>query len=251
VLQWIVTVDGTDEAFLPAGTTSYSVTGLGIGRHTISVRGINGLGGAAFAAQVVVIPDTTPAPPLPVKTATLTAAPSLVVAGSAATLRGLFATDAVPTADAVVTLWAQSGTGWVSVATTLTAADGTYAFSVVPTRSTRYRAITTGMPSAYSVVTVRPKVTTNLGTRLVRKVPHVTLAVTVSPRLGGTLVRLQRLSGTTWVTVNRAKLSRASTVTFDLGRPSIRSSRFRILVAATATTASATTGRILAKAPGR
>jgi hypothetical protein len=53
------------------------------------------------------------------------------------------------------------------------------------------------------------------------------------------------------VTINRAKLSAASTVTFDLGRPSIRASRFRILVAATATTVSATTGRILAKAPGR
>jgi hypothetical protein len=249
VLHWVVAVDGTDEAFLPVGTTTYSVTGLAPGRHTIAVRGVNDLGGAAFAAQVVVIPTATPAPPL--RSATLAATPSVVVAGSASTLRGSFMTDSTPSADVTVTLWAQSGASWVSVGTTLTAADGSFAFTVAPSRTTRYRAITAGMPSAYSTVTVRPKVTLKLGKRTVRGIVHVTLVVTVSPALARTPVLLQKLVGTRWVTVQRTVLGPKSSVVLDLGRVGTAVSSFRVTVAASATTVTTSSGRITAKAPGR
>jgi len=249
VLHWIVTVDGTDEAFLPVGTATYSVTGLATGRHTISVRGINDLGGAAFAAQVVVIPSASPAPP--VRTATLAATPALLVAGSTSTLRGSFLTDSTPAADAVVTLWAQSGASWISVGTTVTAADGSYAFTVAPTRTTRYRAITSGMPSAYTTVTVRPKVTAKVTTKKVRGVLHAILTITVSPKLARTAVRLQRLSGTTWVMIGRGVLSPASTAVFDLGRVGGKVSSLRVLVAATSVTSATNTARIIVRAPGR
>jgi hypothetical protein len=249
VLHWVVTVDGTDEAYLPVGTTTYSVAGLAAGRHTIAVRGINDLGGAAFAAQVVVIPGSTPAPP--VRTATLVATPTVVVAGSASVLRGSFVTDSTPTADAVVTLWAQSGASWVSVSTSVTAADGTFAFTVAPTKTTRYRAMTAGMPSAYSTVTVRPKVTTKVSKVKVRGVLHARLAVTVSPNLVRTPVLLQKLAGTRWYTVQRLLLGSKSTVLFDLGRVGTKVSSFRVVVAASPTTAAASTARLTAKAPGR
>jgi len=232
VTGWIVAVDGTDEANLPAATHSYDVVALQAGRHTVTVRGVNALGSAAFASQVFVLLDPQDTPP---PTAVLTATSPVIVYGSRTTLHGFFGLNGITTTDAVVTLWAQSGSTWVNVGTTVTGTDGGFTFVVAPGRTTTYRAIATGLPSAYSTVAVRAKVATKLSSTVLGKKTTVKLAVTVSPRLAGTTVRLQRLVGTTWRTVSSKRLSSRSTFLFTLGTFNGWTGKYRIAVPTTST----------------
>ena len=232
VTGWIVAVDGTDEASLPAGTRAYDVVALRAGRHTVTVRGVNALGSAAFAAQVFLLLDPQNAPP---PTAELTASSSTIVYGSRTTLRGSFALNGTGATDTVVTLWALSGSTWINVGTTVTGAGGGFTFVVAPGRTTTYRAVATGFPSAYRTVAVRAKVATALSSTVRGKKTTVKLAVTVSPRLAGTVVRLQRLVGTTWRTTSSKRLSPRSTVVFTLGTWNGWTGKYRIAVPATST----------------
>ena len=55
----------------------------------------------------------------------------------------------MPASDAVVTLWRKAGSAWVLVTSTVSDADGVATFVVKPGTTTRYRAVTAGLPSAY------------------------------------------------------------------------------------------------------
>lgn len=229
VTAWIVAVDGTDEASLAATARSYSISGLTAGRHTVSVRGVNALGSAAFAAQVLVVESTNASLP----TSVLTAVPSVVKAGSPSTLRGTFALDGNPRTDAVVTLWARTGATWTSVGSTVTDDLGQFAYAVTPVRTTLYRALTAGLPSAYATVTVRPSVTTKLLTSTKRGVTLVRVSAVAKPAAVGAVTRLQRLVGRSWRTVATGKLSTSSAVVLTAGRFTRVTAKYRVVVSAT------------------
>ena len=182
VTHWVVTVDGADEGYLAAATHAYSVAALDAGRHTIAVRGLNALGSSAFAAQVVVVDSQNASLP----TAELTAAPATVRPGSSTTLTSVFGLDGVPASDAAVTLWRKSGSTWALVTSSVTDEDGVATFVVEPTATTRYRAVTAGLPSAYVTVTVADKKALAMTGKVVKKrtgaLTRVTVAVSFSPR---------------------------------------------------------------------
>jgi hypothetical protein len=250
VLHWIVSVDGADEAYLPAATLQTTVTSLAEGRHTVSVRGVNAIGSDAFAAQVVVVPSSAPAPP--VQTSSMTATPSLISYGATSRLTGSFLNGSAPVADSVVTLWTGSGSSWTNVGSTLTGADGSFGFTVKPSTTTQYRAVTSGMPSAYASVSVRPKVTLKVTYTAVRGKTVVGLALGVTPAMRGAVVRLQKLVGTKWLWVTWRKLDAKSRAVFAIGSFSKRYiARYRIVVPATTTSAMTTSSAVLVATPRR
>ena len=250
VRNWVVTVDGADSAFLPASTLQYTVTSLGTGRHTVSVRGVNDMGSNAFAARVVVIPSSSPAPP--VLSSSMTATLSTVNYGATSRLAGAFLSGSTPVSDSVVTLWSGAGSTWRNVATTLTGGDGTFAFTVKPSTTTQYRAIASGMPSAYATVSVRPKVAIKASYAKSRGKTVIHLAVGVAPRLSGALVRLQRLVGTRWVSVTAKRLDSKSRAVFTIGSFAKKYvARYRITMAATSYSAVSTSSSVVVVAPHR
>ena len=250
VQNWVVAVDGADEAFLPSATLQHTVVSLGAGRHTISVRGVNSIGSEAFASQVIVIPTSSPAPPLP--SSTMTATPALVTYGATSRLAGSFLNGSTPVADSVVTLWTGAGSSWTSIGSTLTASDGSFAFTVKPSLTTHYRAVSSGMPSAYATVSVRPKVAVKALYTKVRGKTVVRLAVGATPKMTGSIVRLQKLVGTKWLWVSWKKLDSKSRATFSIGSFSKRyAARYRIVMPATPRSAASTSTVVLVVAPHR
>jgi hypothetical protein len=242
VQHWVVTVDGADEAYLPAATTNYTVTALALGRHVVSVRGVNALGGNAFSAQVVELSAPSPAPGAPVST--LSASPEVITSGSAVVLHATFRTGSTLAANATVVLARRSGSTWVTVATATTSATGAASFTVKPSVTTRYRVVSAGMPSAETTLSVRPKISVTVRTSTSAGVTLVTLTASVAPRLGGAVVRLQRLIRATWTTVASHRLGRASGYAFTLRTISTLKGVYRVQVPATATTVAGASARI-------
>jgi 5-hydroxyisourate hydrolase-like protein (transthyretin family) len=237
VTSWVVTVDGADEASLPAASTSYDVVGLADGRHTISVRGVNALGSSAFAAQVIVVESQNAILP----TAELSAAPATVRPGGSTTLTSVFGLDGLPASDAVVTLWRKAGSAWVLVSTTVADEDGVATFVVKPGTTTRYRAVTAGLPSAYATVTVSTKAAPVVAAKVTKKragaLTSVKVKVTVSPRPTGATISLQRKSGSSWRTVSTAKVGSTATVKLKAGKVRVlKKGTYRVVVSATAST---------------
>jgi 5-hydroxyisourate hydrolase-like protein (transthyretin family) len=241
VVSWIVSVDGADEATLPAATTAYDVIGLADGRHTISVRGVNALGSAAFAAQVIIVESQNATLP----EVSLTAAPATVKPGGSTTLTSVFGVDGVPAADAVVSLWRRSGASWALVATTLTDDEGAARFVVRPSSTTLYRAVTAGLPSAYATVTVGTKVAPTVTAKVLKKrkgsLTVVTVRATMSPRPTGATVQLQRQKGASWRVVSTATVGSAAAVKLKAGTVRVlKKGTYRVVVSASATTKAVT-----------
>lgn len=237
VTSWVVTVDGADEANLPASARSYDVVGLADGRHTIAVRGVNALGSSAFAAQVIVVESQNASLP----TAELSAAPSTVKPGASTTLSAVFGLDGVPASDAPVTLWRKAGASWVLVTSSVTDEDGVATFVVTPTATTRYRALTAGLPSAYVTVTVSAKKALSMTGKVVKKrkgaLTTVTVPVSFSPAPTGAKVQLQRKVGKAWRVVSSATVGSTGKVTLKAGKVRfLAKGTYRITVASTAAT---------------
>jgi len=254
VQHWIVTVDGSDEAYLPATTLTYSVPSLTTGRHTVAVRGENALGSAAFAAQVIVIAAEAPpasAPPAsaPAPSIRLTAPATTVTFGSAATLRGSVVSGSAPVVNAAVTIERASGSSWATLSTTTTATDGSFAATVTPSATARYRVTVTGATPVVATVSVRPKITNKLVYAAAKGGTKVTLVTVVTPRLGGAPVRVQKLIGTTWKTVASAKLGAKSTATIAVGTFGSSAARYRVVLPATGTTPQSVSVSLLCRTP--
>ena len=241
VLRWVVTVDGADEASLPAATLAYPVVGLDAGRHTVSVRGVNTLGSSAFAAQVIVVESQNAVLP----TASMSAAPATIRPGGSTTLTSVFGLDGVPATDAVVTLWRRAGSSWLLVGTTVTDGLGAARFPVRPSATTTYRAVTAGLPSAYATVVVAPKVSVKLTPKVLKKrtglLTAVTVSVTLSPRPTGAVVQLQRKVGSLWRVVSSTKVGATSKVTLKAGNVRVlKKGTYRVVVSTSASTKAAT-----------
>ncbi len=128
--------------------------------------------------------------------------------------RGLMLSGLVPVrrAGELVTLFAQTyGEGSPrSIATVLTAADGTWRFLAKPRIQTSYLASWNGSRSGASVVAVRPAVS-------LRRTATGRLATRVvgARSFAGRVVQLQRRSATgRWVTIKRVQLNRRSAALF-------------------------------------
>ena len=188
---------------LPAGVTSYHLIGLQAGHaYPVSVRAVNVSGHGGWAGSLL---TTTPTPGPVVHAATLTS-PRTVVYGAKASVRGRLTSNGVGAPATTVTLWKLDTGRWVKVGTAITAADGTWTRAFTPNRTVAVRATATGFPTGIGTVIVASKVTV--------KTKSLTASVRVSPNLAGTIAALQKHSGSTWVTVARAKLSSKSTATF-------------------------------------
>ena len=140
---------------------------------------------------------------------TLTAPAFHVVYG-----RGILLAGTVPTkrAGESVTVFAQKlgDVSFSSVATVLTAADGTWRYLAKPTIQTSYLASWAGARSSATAVGVRPAVS-------LRRTAAGLLATRVAGAhsFGGRLVQLQRrTTAGRWVTVKRLRLNARSAATF-------------------------------------
>ena len=101
---------------------------------------------------------------------------------------------------------AANGT-WQSLSAVSPRADGTFAVSIQPSATTRYRLASGQLRAAVVQVTVAPLVSASVGAGTVQG--------TVRPALAGASIQLQRQSGASWTTVATATLD--GTGTFAVG----------------------------------
>lgn len=92
---------------------------------------------------------------------TFAGAPATPRYGAMVTFSGAVTSGGSPAGGQQVDLLADTGSGWVLLGSTATAADGTYAFAMRATAPGSYAAQTSGATSAAVVLTIRPR----LGTR--------------------------------------------------------------------------------------
>jgi hypothetical protein len=152
--------------------------------------------------------------------ATLTASALLVVHGRGIQLAG---TVPVKRAGEVVAVFAQAfgGSSFRSIATVLTAADGTWRYVAKPRIRTSYLARWNGGMSAATTVGVRPSIS-------LRRTSAGLLSTRVAGlrSFGGRSVQLQRRTAAgRWVTIERLRLNSRSAglfrpITFRAGLPS-------------------------------
>jgi rare lipoprotein A len=103
---------------------------------------------------------------------------------------------------------APSGRGWRPVASTRSAAGGSYAFSIRAGQSGAYRAVAGGGASPAHRVIVVARLSGKANRHVnIRRAVRVRGAL--KPGLGGRAVRLQLRSGGRWTTVDRARTGRA------------------------------------------
>jgi hypothetical protein len=131
-------------------------------------------------------------------------------------------TGVVPTRRAneqvVVFLQAYGEGSFHSVATVLTAADGTWSYLVQPQVATAYQASWRGGMSTPITVAVHPRITLTL-LRSGRFLTRVTAGHSFAHRV----VQLQRLRNGRWVTIKRVRLGARSRVEFRAALPNGRS----------------------------
>lgn len=144
---------------------------------------------------------------------TLTASKSTITYGENVTLSGQ--TSGQLTSEPVVLTSQPYGKGTQSVATTTTAANGTFAYDVTPTIRTSYQARWRTAASGTVAVDVAPRVGFGrVGSRYIVK-------VTSDLAYGGRYVWVQRKGayGRSWTNAKRVYLSRASRAAFMLRLP--------------------------------
>ncbi len=117
--------------------------------------------------------------------------PAAPIYGSTATFAGIV-TGGNPGDQ--VDLLVDTGSGWSIVASTTTAADGSYSFSVAATTPGSYAAQTQGTPSAAIVLALRPRLTTRV-VGLLYPGSKVRLKGRLRPATAGTLTLFQGGNG--------------------------------------------------------
>lgn len=212
--------------------TSGAVVTLYSGRGT-SVRSTGLVAGRSYGYEVrsydllgnVSLPTTLTTN----QTAVSLAASSIVRYGSSVRASGSLSQSGRGLAGRSVSLFAQrvGTTTWSRVASATTSATGTFAITVKPAVSTRYRVgyagsgTTGGSYSVVRTVTTSPIVAIRTSRTSLSRGASVTLGTTVSPNHAGRSITLQRWSGTRWVTLTRRTLSRTSTASVTI-RPTVR-----------------------------
>ena len=131
----------------------------------------------------------------------------------------------------------------------VTDAAGNFNFGLQPVAAnTQYRVSLPDKPSVVSpivVVSVTPRVSTQLGTTRVTKGHQLTFAGTISPALDGTPIAIQKLAGSSWVTVagTVARHRSSGTSTYSKKVTIRRGGRYRVYVGVANGSFVPTTGR--------
>ncbi len=153
-------------------------------------------------------------------TLTAAASPSTIIFGGSATVSGALRDtgDSTPISGATVHLESRATATdpWVEVASTTTAADGGYTFTVSPNRNTQYRAAFGGDSS--NAPTESQPVTVNVATRVslfprdsvIKKGGSVLFTGVVAPNHAGDTVQVQQFVSGVWQTVATATLDQDS-----------------------------------------
>jgi hypothetical protein len=167
-------------------------------RTAILAAGLAALPAAALAAK--------PAP----TTVSITASPTTITFGRAATISGTTAPNVAVTLRADPFPFSSS---FAQVATATSNAAGAYSFTVKPDRITRYRVSAKAHPTAQSAiatVSVRWHVTRSVSTRTPRRGTRVRFSGSVSPAHAGGTAEIQRRTSTGFKTVKTATLDATS-----------------------------------------
>ncbi|HEY7042842.1 MAG TPA: lamin tail domain-containing protein [Nocardioidaceae bacterium] len=161
---------------------------------------------------------------LPAADATLAATPSTIVFGQSSTIHGVLTDHATgdPIAGATVELQSRGTAAdpWAHNQNDVTAADGSYSFSVQANRRTSYRVVWGGNTQFAStqsqsvVVKVAPRVTLEVSDRTVKKGTTVLFTGIVAPNHAGQRVSVQHRRNGSWVTVATPKLDQDSLYRF-------------------------------------
>lgn len=169
-----------------------------------------------FASALVLVPPALSKPASSTSTATIGAAPKVVVIGSSTNIAGQV--TGKKAAGATVELQAKpfpySG-AFSTVATTAANAAGHYSFNVKPSLNTMYRVSAKTSPTATSpdvLVQVRVRVTQHVSTLNPAAGALVRFSGFVYPAYTGKTVQIQRRTATGWRTVARPTLVSAATV---------------------------------------
>ena len=108
-----------------------------------------------------------------------------------------------------------------------------------------------GLPAACATVSVRPKITAKLSYACTRGKTTVRLTTVIAPRLAGATIRVQVLLGRRWLTVATPRLNSKSANVLTIGTFTTYTARYRVLIPATSTTATAASTSVLCTVPHR
>ncbi len=156
---------------------------------------------------------------------TLSASTAQSVFGRAATLAGTVSTRQ---SSVTVTILSEpyGATGFATVGTTSTGANGTWSFQVRPRIQTTYEARLSDGTSVPTTIGVRPAVSLRLITG-----KRFSTRIVASKSFAGRIARLQRaVEGGRWVTVARARLNKKSSAIFSSKRLPKGSSSIRVVM---------------------
>lgn len=186
--------------------------------YTYEVRSYDALGNASLPATIA----TT-------QSASTFSVPSSMRYGTSVLATGTLTLSGRALAGRLVDLYGQKvgATTWSKVASATTSSTGTFAFTVKPGATVRYRTgyagsgTTGGSFSVTRTVTVAPVRSVRASRTSFYLGGSVTLSTTVSPNHAGSVVSLQRWSGTRWITVTTRTLTSTSSASATL-KPTIR-----------------------------
>ena len=180
-----------------------------------------------------------PAPTLDLRTDT----PSLTV-GRTVTLSGTVTRSGAPVAGQPIDLiaWRAPGNVEQRIGTSTTSVGGTFTVSDLPSTTTRYAVRVAGASSPSRVVVVRPRLTAGLSRSVVHRNRLVYVRGSVKPGASSQRVSLQRRAGAGWVSVRKAVVT--SSYRFGLRATRAGRYRYRVVAAANAGRASATSGTL-------
>jgi hypothetical protein len=138
--------------------------------------------------------------------------------------------------------WRAPGNVEQRIGTSTTSVGGTFTVSDLPSTTTRYAVRVAGASSPSRVVVVRPRLTAGLSRSVVHRNRLVYVRGSVKPGASSQRVSLQRRAGAGWVSVRKAVVT--SSYRFGLRATRAGRYRYRVVAAANAGRASATSGTL-------
>ncbi len=182
--------------------------------------------------------------PVPAPTLALTTDTPNLTAGRAVTLSGTVTRSGAPVAGQAIDLiaWRAPGNVEQRMGTFTTGVGGTFAFSDLPSTTTRYAVRAAGASSPSRLVVVRPGLTAGLSRSVVHRGRLVYVRGSVKPGASSQRVYLQRRVGAGWVSVRKAVVT--SSYRFGFRSKRVGLYRYRVVAGANAGRAAATSGTL-------
>ncbi|MCW2673482.1 MAG: repeat protein [Frankiales bacterium] len=231
----------TGTALTPSGT---SVAVKNLGAHTdwtVSVANAGSLNTSSVRSLVIH------------GTAIAVTMPKPLVAGMKGTITATFTQSKVATAGRKLTLYAHrygaSGT-LTAVGSVTTGAGGIARFTVAPTSNTQYAVRyaggtnATASDSGTKLLSVAPKVSLTTNSASGRRSRTVTLTVSTSPSLAGTVVQVQHYLSGAWRTVANVRLNSRSSAAYAFKAP-VGKVQWRVVTPSSTSYAAGTSNTVL------